>query len=372
LCLNCHKDKEQLLTSDHNLEVTAPNEKNLQEFTPRVSGPCGACHLPHNAAGKRLWAKPLSSDKDFLSQLCDGCHRKNGAGKAKLVGVNSHPLDVFLEETKTRDTREQIAEELPLYSGDSSRTPEGKIACLTCHEPHTWEARKSTPSKHYALRNMEGDATTSFLRKVNSPSPELCKICHANAANVEGTPHDLRKTGSKAENMSDKGLKQTGLCKACHLVHNAPNKLKIWARPYGPTTENGSAMNRLCTSCHSKGKTAEKKVPPVAFHPQGKLITNVMRFNQEGQEYTPLFSADGEETDVGNLSCPSCHNAHEWGIPVENEETGNRSTGNSVKSFRFLRTMSYNAVCRECHGPEGFYRYLYFHDPKKRLNWIKP
>jgi hypothetical protein len=111
---------------------------------------------------------------------------------------------------------------------------------------------------------------------------------------------------------------------------------------------------------------AEKKVPPVAFHPEGKLITNVMRFNQEGQAYTPIFSVDGEEKNVGNLSCPSCHNAHQWGIPAGNEATGKNPKGNFVKSSRFLRPMSYNAVCRECHGPEGFYRYLYFHDPRRR------
>jgi predicted CXXCH cytochrome family protein len=372
LCIDCHQDKKQLLTSDHNLEVTAPDEKNLQEFTPRVSGPCGACHLPHNAAGKRLWAKPLSADRDFFGQLCDGCHSKNGAAKAKLIGDNSHPLDVFLEETKIRDIREQVAEELPLYSGDGDRTADGKIVCITCHEPHTWDARKSGLLENYELRNMEGDPTTSFLRKVNSPSPELCKICHAHAAVVEGTLHDLRKTAFKGENLSDQTLKPSGLCEACHLVHNAPNKLKIWARKSGPTAGDQNPMDGLCTSCHSKGNMAEKKVPPVAFHPTGKLITNVVQFSKEGRSYTPIFGPDGEERNSGNLSCPSCHNAHQWGIPVENGATGNKAKGNFTKSFRFLRTMSYNSVCRECHGPEGFYRYLYFHDPEKRLISIKP
>jgi predicted CXXCH cytochrome family protein len=372
LCIDCHNDKEQLLTSDHNLEVTAPDEKNLQEFSPRVSGPCGACHIPHNAAGKRLWAKPLSPDRDFFGQLCDSCHSKNGAAKAKLIGDNSHPVDVFLEKTKIRDIREQVAEELPLYSVEGDRKPDGKVVCITCHEPHTWEAKKSGPLENYELRNMEGDATTSFLRKVNSPSPELCKICHADAAVVEGTPHDLRKTGSKADNLSDQDLKQSGLCEACHLVHNAPNKLKIWARKSGPTVGDQNPMDGLCTSCHSKGNMAEKKIPPVATHPPGKLITNVVEFSKDGRSYTPIFGPDGKERISGNLSCPSCHNAHQWGIPVENGATGNKLKGNFAKSFRFLRTMSYNAVCRDCHGVEGFYRYLYFHDPKKRLIWINP
>jgi hypothetical protein len=67
LCLACHQDKKQLLTSDHNLEVTAPEEKNLQKLTTHVSGPCGACHLVHNASGKRLWAKPLPAEKDYTT-----------------------------------------------------------------------------------------------------------------------------------------------------------------------------------------------------------------------------------------------------------------------------------------------------------------
>jgi len=376
LCTECHKDKIQLLTSDHNLEITAPDEKNLQELTPRASGPCGACHIPHNAAGKRLWAKPLSSDGDFFSQLCDGCHRENGAAKAKLVGDNSHPISVPLLGTKMGSNLERVSTELPLYSMDGDKIEDdmigyGNIACNTCHEPHHWTPSKSGPLEDYQGQNMEGDGSTSFLRKVNSPSPELCKICHVGAAVVEGTPHDLRKTGSKGDNLSGQAPKSTGLCKACHLVHNAPNKLKIWARDYGPTVGDQHPMDGLCTSCHSKGNMAEKKIPPVATHPTGKLITNVVEFSKKGRGYTPIFGPDGKERNSGNLSCPSCHNAHQWGIPVEKGTTGNKQ-GNFAKSFRFLRTMSYNSVCRDCHGPEGFYRYLYFHDPEKRLIWIKP
>ena len=377
LCMECHEDKKQLLTSDHNLEITAPDEKNLQELTPQVSGPCGVCHIPHNAAGKRLWAKQLSSQRDFFSQLCDGCHRKNGAAKAKLIGENSHPIAVPLMVTKMGNNLERVSTELPLYSKDGDeiaydKVAYGNIACTTCHEPHHWIPSKSGPLEDYKGQNMEGDASSSFLRKENSPSPELCKICHAAAALVADTPHDLRKRRSKGENMSGQVFKQSGLCEACHLVHNAPNKLKIWARPSGPTLSEQNPMDGLCTSCHSKGNMAEKKIPPVATHPAGKLITNVMEFRKEGQGYTPLFGTDGQERKTGNLSCPSCHDAHQWGIPLESGATGKKPMGTSTKSFRFLRTMSYNAVCKDCHGPEGFYRYLYFHDLEKRSTWIKP
>jgi predicted CXXCH cytochrome family protein len=369
LCTDCHQDKAQLLTSDHNLEITAPAEKNLQDLTARASGPCGACHLAHNASGRRLWAKPLTAKKDFISELCAGCHNKTGAAKEKLIGDNSHPIAVPLLETKMGSMVERISAELPLYSEDGDQIAKGAIACDTCHDPHRWTPLKSGPLEDYQGQNMEGDGTNSFLRKPNFPSPELCEFCHLAKRSIEGTKHDLRETTSESQSQP---LKPLGLCQACHLVHNAPNSLKLWARPYGPATEYGNPMNRLCTSCHAEGKVAAQSTPRVAFHPSGKLITNVMRFNEGGTGYTPIFAADGQEVKVGNLSCPSCHNAHQWGIPAENGGTGTKEKGEVTKSFRFLRTMSYNAVCRECHGPEGFYRYLYFHDPARRLTRIRP
>jgi predicted CXXCH cytochrome family protein len=369
LCINCHKDKEQVLTSDHNLEITAPDEKNLQDRTARASGPCGACHVAHNASGRRLWAKPLIVKKDFISELCAGCHNKTGAAKKKLIGDNSHPIAVPLLETRMASNLERISAEFPLYSKDGDKIAEGAVACDTCHDPHHWTPLESGQLEDYQGENMEGNGANSFLRKANLPSPELCKVCHLAEGRIAGTEHDLREKPSDSE---DQPAKPSGLCQGCHLVHNAPNPLKLWAKPYGPATEAGSPMNRLCTSCHSEGKMAAKKVPAVAFHPSGKLITNVMRFNRSGTGYTPIFAVDGKEIKVGNLSCPSCHNAHQWGIPTENEGTGNKSKGNLTKNFRFLRTMSYNAVCRECHGPEGIFRYLYFHDPARRTIRIRP
>jgi predicted CXXCH cytochrome family protein len=367
LCLACHQDKKQVITSDHNLEVTAPDEKNLQELTARASGPCGACHIPHNASGKRLWAKPLPAERDFGTQLCIGCHNKNGAAKAKLTGDNSHPVDVPFKETKIGRINEQVAGELPLYGENDDRTPDGRILCITCHEPHNWDPRKSGLLENYEPQNVEGDTTNSFLRKANFPSPELCKICHVNEARVEGTVHDLSKTAPKAENFLGQTVKKSGACGACHLVHKAPNKHKLWARPYGPITEKANAMDGLCTSCHSKGNIAEKKIPAIATHPAQKLLTNITTFTKEGTNYMPLFDVDGREKNVGNISCPTCHNAHEWDPSLKEMVAGKEAKGNTVKNFRFLRSMSYNTFCMDCHGPDAIYRYMYFHDPEKRL-----
>ena len=372
LCIACHNDKKQIIASDHNLKITATAEKNIQGFTAGVAGPCSACHIPHNAAGKRLWAQRLSGDKDYVTQLCTGCHGQKGAAQAKGIGANDHPVNVSFKILDIPKAAQRAAAELPLYSDNGNKVPGKKIVCLTCHEPHTWDPQSSSPVLpvlNDTFQNIEGDATNSFLRKVDSPSSGLCTTCHVNEAQVDGTDHDLNVSAPQATNVQGRTVKASGQCGVCHLVHNSPHKLKLWARSYGPVSKNQSQMNALCTSCHSKGSNAEKKIPLIATHPAGKLITNVMRSYRRKSGFTPIFDEDGREKTVGDISCPSCHNVHQWGPFVnERKEAKNpEKTGRGRTKYKFLRNMSYDTVCADCHGREGLFRYLYFHDPDKRL-----
>lgn len=362
LCVECHVDKKQLITSDHNLDVTAPEEKNLQNLTAAASGPCGACHIPHNASGRRLWGKQLSADKDFVSQLCTGCHSEDGAAKTKLIGDNNHPVNVNFQMLNIDATGKKETFLLPLYESEGDKNAGQKIVCLTCHEPHTWDPINSGPLLNYTFKNIEGDTTNSFLRKSNFPTPGLCKICHPDEAMVEGTAHDLIITATKSENLLGQTVASSGQCGACHLVHNSPNKLKLWARPLGPISKKESIMNALCTSCHSKGKNAGEKIPPIATHPEKKLINNIMQINNNNKNYTLLFDENGKEVNVGNLSCPSCHNAHQWNSEnrIAKDDPDMKLTG------KFLRTLSYKMVCMDCHGLDALLKYEYFHDPDKR------
>ena len=369
LCLDCHKDKKQLITSDHNLMVTAPGEKNIQGLTADKSGACGACHVPHNASGRHLWAKTIDENKDVVSQLCTACHNKDGAAKAKLIGNNYHPVNIPFKILNSNGSAKDISTLLPFYDSAGNRIPDvkdGKIECMTCHEPHTWDPKLTGPVLNYPFKDMEGDATNSFLRKTNFPSPDLCKVCHADKALVDGTAHDLKVTAPKAVNLLGQTVKESGTCGACHLVHNSPNKLKLWARLYGPVAENESLMDALCTSCHSKKNIAENKIPLIATHPAKKLINNIMRVNKDNKNYTLLFDKNGKEVNVGNLSCPSCHNAHQWSAK---EKENNRKTERNLFG-KFLRTESYNMVCMDCHGPDALIKYEYFHDPDKRTETI--
>jgi len=365
LCLDCHKNRKQLITSDHNLMVTAPGEKNMQGLTAATSGPCGACHVPHNASGIRLWAKQMTGDKDAVSQLCAGCHNENGSAKAKLIGNNNHPVNVASKTLRLKKDAESMPSPLPYYDRSGNRMPAGKdgnIECMTCHEPHIWDPKQSGPVLNYPSKNMEGDVTNSFLRKANLASSELCQACHADKARVDGTTHDLKITAPTAVNLLGQTVKESGTCGACHLVHNSPNKLKLWARPYGPVGENESVMNSLCTSCHSKKNIAENKTPLIATHPENKLINNIMRTNKDNKNYTLLFDENGKEVNVGDISCPSCHNAHQW----SHKENGIGSKMESNLYGKYLRAESYNMVCMDCHGLDAILKYEYFHDPAKR------
>lgn len=357
LCLNCHTGKKQITTSDHNLAVTAPEEKNIQGFKPAVSGPCGVCHIPHNAAEKHLWAKELSGDRDFVTQLCTACHNDNGPAKAKLIGKNYHPVDVTLKKFNITTT-------LPLYDNEGNVTEGGKIVCITCHEPHVWNP--NGPVLNYSNKNMEGDARNSFLRKTNSPTSDLCKTCHEDKAFVDGTDHDLIITSPGTKNLLGQIPEESGQCGVCHLVHNSPNKIKLWARSYGTVSANEDIVDALCNSCHSKEKPAENKIPLIATHPEERLINNIMRNDRSAIDFAPIYDKrTGKETNVGNISCPSCHNAHQWSPLVKEKGHYKNLEGNATNSF--LRNVSYNNICIDCHGLDALFRYKYFHDPEERV-----
>ncbi len=360
LCLECHIQKKQVVTSDHNLEVTAPEEKNIQGFNVKASGPCGACHVPHNAAADHNWAKEPVGDKDFVTQLCSACHNKNGAAKAKLTGNIYHPVDVTLKKFNISTT-------LPLYDSEGHMIQDGKMVCITCHDPHVWDPNK--PVANYEFKNMEGDASNSFLRKSNSPFSDLCETCHKDKAFIDGTDHDLNITVPYAKNLLGQTPKESGQCGVCHLVHNSPNILKLWARNYGTPTVMETVMDSLCESCHSAGGIAESKIPAIANHPKDRLINNIMRNDRMAIDYTPLYDKEGREINVGDLSCPSCHNAHQWSPLEKKKGAGKNMEGNVTTSF--LRNISYDNICIDCHGLDALFRYKYFHDPEDRSPGIK-
>lgn len=88
--------------------------------------------------------------------------------------------------------------------------------------------------------------------------------------------------------------------------------------------------------------------------------------NKDNKNYTLIFDENGKEVNVGNISCPSCHNTHQWN--PESRVAKDDPEGNLTS--KFLRTLNYNMVCMDCHGLDALIKYEYFHNPDKRVETI--
>ena len=338
MCLMCHGDKIFIKSSKHNLMHSAPAEKNLEGKTVKDTGPCSACHLQH------AMARDLSGKKDISTQLCFTCHSQGKvAEKSQLKGYQ-HPLQV-----RAPNTGNAIL--LPLFNAEGVRQTDGVITCTTCHDPHRWDPNSADGEIRQAVK---GDRANSFLRKT---APQLCGDCHVKKAYVENTDHDLSVTAPQSINILGQKPGQSGVCGVCHLVHNAENEVILWARGFGP---GNNIMERICNSCHSKAGTAKDKIPAVYFHPREKLIQTKGRPN-----FFPLFNAgSGKPANEGNLSCPSCHNAHQWNSQIHFKGNGRNLEGTLADSF--LRPRAFFEYCKECHPKDAKSKFESFHDATKR------
>jgi len=357
ICRECHRDKFYIANSKHDLGQTAPDTQNIKKQTPAQAGLCGSCHLVHNAQPSFLWARKTTPGGESAARdLCVDCHSDNGPAQKKVIRNYSHPVGVSPSEKGLTTT-------LPLFDQNGKISEKGVLSCPTCHDPHRWDPLKVSDRAHYKI---EGDSQNSFLRLENSPNAKLCSDCHAGQAKVKSTDHDLMVTAPASRNMIGQTPLESGTCGVCHLTHNSENQLRLWARDLA----GGDGISEMmCNSCHSEKGSASNKIPPIASHPEGKLITNVGRNMKGGINYFPLFDRiTGKNVTVGNISCPSCHNAHQWNPEIRSEGSGVKIEGSADNSF--LRVQSRDLPCMDCHGPDGLFKYLYFHDPGKRASKV--
>ena len=357
ICIECHRDKNLIANSKHDLSKVAPETKNILGMTPSASGLCGSCHLVHSGQKTFLWARELNfQSKNPVQDICISCHNENGMAGKKTIKDYSHPVNVSPFE-------KGLATTLPLFDRSGKKSKKGLVTCLTCHEPHRWDPLKIIGSDHH---DIEGNTQNSFLRLQASPAPKLCENCHPDKAYIEKTDHDLRVTNPASKNIKGQTPAESGVCGVCHLVHNSENWARIWAQNFG-TGEN--LMDMMCNSCHSCKGSAKNKVPKVSSHPQDKLINSVSRNVRGRVDFFPVFHKNyGEPVTMGNISCPSCHDAHQWDAGVRAKGSGSNIEGNATNSF--LRSRSSIRPCKDCHGADSLFRYKYFHKAEERRNKI--
>jgi predicted CXXCH cytochrome family protein len=355
ICGECHPDKFQIAGSKHDLSRTAPKAENIQNQTASQSGLCGSCHLVHNARPAFLWARNIEPGSDSVVQdLCIECHNPKGMAQKKALKGYSHPMNISV-------SAKGLSSVLPLYDRAGKIARDGMLTCHTCHDPHRWDPLQ-TRSKDTV--KIEGNAQNSFLRLESSPAPKLCESCHTEQATIEKTDHDLTVTAPFSKNIRGQTPLESGTCGVCHLTHNSQYQLKLWAQDYAG---GDSTMEMMCNSCHSKNGAAKNKIPLIASHPEGKLIINTLSNRKGRLNYFPLFDRiTGKKISVGNISCPSCHNAHQWKPRDPSKGAGIKVEGTAGSSF--LRMRARDLICKDCHGPEAIYKYLYFHYPDKRIS----
>ena len=149
---------------------------------------------------------------------------------------------------------------------------------------------------------MNGTGANSFLRKTVSSSSELCADCHQKESFVVKTNHDLTFSKPHTININGSSVEKSGVCSACHLVHNAPDKF-LWARKLPDT---GIISEKFCKSCHQKNGLANNSVIGGNSHILDVKIPGDISIP------LPVYDESGRKNKNGVITCLTCHNPHLW------------------------------------------------------------
>jgi predicted CXXCH cytochrome family protein len=355
ICGECHGKKFSIANSKHDLFKVVPESKNILNQTPSESGLCGSCHAVHGGNENFMWAREITAKSGSIQEdLCMSCHNEKGISKKKIIIDASHALNISPAEKGLNTT-------LPLFQQNGKISKNGVMTCSTCHDPHRWNPLKTFVGNHF---DQEGNSQNSFLRLENSPSPKLCENCHSDKAYVEKTDHDLSVTAPFSKNIIHQTPLESGVCGVCHIVHGDKKRILLWAQTLG---SGSSIMETLCLSCHSQNGSAKNRIPEIFSHPKDKLILNVGRNIKGKPDFFPIFDdISGKQIPFGNISCPSCHNAHQWNSRIPAKGKGINVDGDATNSF--LRSQAMQVLCKDCHGPDTLLRIKFFHDPRKRTH----
>ncbi|MDY0060261.1 MAG: cytochrome c3 family protein [Myxococcota bacterium] len=394
LCVACHPEHHDVVGSPHDLRTSALTLANARGKTPAESGVCGACHFVH--AGRRpygfSWAQPDRAPGDLpdearpadagcregdggcvdrCSAWCLDCHARSPQSPGQPVGgPHDHPWGASVRLT-------QPVSFVP-PAGQPGAPPDPEVlSCCTCHETH---ARRE-PVK--------------LLRRKVAGDSGLCLECHAEAASVAGSPHDLGVTAASFPNVQQTTVGQGGLCSACHVSHGGRGDL-LWAAPEavavvpaGPEEVDPLAVPatdpaaKVCLGCHRIGGPG--KVPARPAHPDWPLMTtaalplpaagaagpeNRSPSPHRGREVPFLAGGDGgAAADQGHITCRTCH----WGHPPAAESSRGGDPGappvrpprrSSPLNPLVTTAEVVGPLCSSCHGPEALSLFLRFHDPQ--------
>ncbi|MGA1823044.1 MAG: cytochrome c3 family protein [bacterium] len=373
LCVTCHKEQKSILNTDHDLVLTAPDEKNMHGVTAADCGPCSACHVLHNANKFRLWGRTIDTPvfgEGPVGLLCRSCHSLGRVGGKKTLSGATHPVDISISQSKL-NTLDNLKISLPLYTAGSLNPMDQRIessadflTCQSCHQVHKWDEMGTMPGK----KEIEGTIDNSFLRLTKGFAGSMCLDCHQDKKYILDSEHDMRRFAPKAVNLASQTADQAGVCSPCHMVHNAPSNQILWARSLEGEQD---FMLGTCVNCHKKGGCASAKDVFIGLHPSSFVYTGKIMQEQLFQErkvniYYPLYDKLGNLSPVGFVTCPTCHNAHQWD-PIKKIYSADKETnleGDPTNSFLRNKGAAFS-ICLDCHGFDALLKYKGYHLPKE-------
>jgi predicted CXXCH cytochrome family protein len=289
LCLRCHADRATVAGTLHDLRKTAPTTRNALGKTADDSGPCGACHIPHQSA-----RTPLAGKGDPTGD-CLSCHGEGRLAGAKGATTFMHPANVDRGDLPTGVT---LAVQI-----DPADPGKANLTCLTCHNPHDASRKR-------------------FLRKTPD---ELCGSCHVDQVSTLAGSHDFTNRPT-ARNGLGQTIEESGKCGFCHNVHLGSGPA-IWIATKDAPTKAAD----MCINCHTQNGLAADHPAPQFSHPTGIQSPAT----QPVDVALPLYDAAGQRVENhGLVQCASCHNPH----------------ADSNKSARLLRVVGNTSdLCLKCH-----------------------
>jgi len=178
LCQACHENQAKLTDTDHDLREQPRERRSRLKESYAEAGLCGACHTLHRGekALPFLFAGPeyspdAASDMVARDRLCMACHHEDNKLDAKPIKDYTHPWKDLVLRSDLKV--------MPLLNEQGEVTEFGRIACITCHEPHVWHPGKKAPENPRMddKGNEEGTVFSSFLRR-KSVGNGFCVSCH--------------------------------------------------------------------------------------------------------------------------------------------------------------------------------------------------
>ena len=315
LCGICHENKIGIQNSIHD-----PNSAQwAQNLGFASNGTCIDCHPIHDNNRKNsIWFAIGYSDPN--QQTCENCHSKDSPGQLMEA---PHIGKILIAEQSDLPDEIKIGQD-------------NKIICTSCH-------------------NLHQDGKASNLLIVLKQDSSLCLTCHQDKKNIVGTQHDLRTSKSNVSYALDEKASETGECSSCHLIHPGSKTDGLWAQK---TISQDNYGSELCTSCHGIEQDSIAHLPLYVNHPE---ITFLNRTISGQTNYMPTFDKAGKLSRTGNIACLTCHEPHSESFAA------NANESLLFLKSKFLRPAGSNGICKDCHGKEALWRFLFFHNEQRTL-----